>query len=686
MKKNPFKNKVPKRFEKIKKMDKDKARDKIEDLREAIEYHNYLYYVRNKPKISDRTFDRLFRRLVDMEESFPDLKSPDSPTRRVGTKPVSKLKKVDHSKTMLSLNSALEEQELKDFTEFVEREIEVRDIEYITEPKFDGLSVEIVYEKGHFKYGATRGDGQTGEDISENLKTIGSVPLRLRRDINLPDFLAVRGEVLMHREGFQQLNKKRIESGEEPFANPRNAAAGLVRQLDSKKVSGKPLDIFFYDLLDSSANGFETHWEILDKFPEWGLKTNSQNKKCANFEEIVAYREKLRDEREKMDFDIDGIVIKLNDLNEREKLGVRERSPRWAMAWKFPPKKEVTVLHDIVVQVGRTGMLTPVALLEPVEVGGVTVSRATLHNEDEVKRKDVRPGDPVKIVRAGDVIPEVDSRVKEGGKKRKAPFSMPESCPVCESDVVKEGAYYFCQGGLACKAQLKGHILHYASRKAMNIDHLGEQVVEQMVDKDMVSEIAGLYEIKLSEIKELDGFAEKSAKNLHEAIQNAKEAALDRFLYALGIRHVGAHVARLLSDHFKDLQTIREADYEDFLEIDEIGPEIAQSISKFFDEKKNRKALDRLLDQGIKLKKTAGKKGDKLKGKVFVFTGDLENYTRSEAENRVETLGGRATSSVSSNTDYVVVGKDPGQKADDAREKNIKILDERKFESLINES
>ncbi len=661
----------------------EEAKKEIDLLREAIEHHNYLYYIEDNPRISDYTYDRLFNRLQELEEAFPQFRSSTSPTCKVGAPPVDELKKVEHTAPMLSLNSALDEGEVRDFITFVKRNTGMKDILYVVEPKLDGLSVEVVYEGGFFKYGSTRGDGITGEDITENLKTIKPLSLRLRDNAGLPGFLALRGEVLMSREGFQRLNRQRIERNEEPFANPRNAAAGTVRQLDSRKVADKPLDIFFYDVLRSDREISRSHWEILQKFPRWGLKTNPLNKRCSSFEEIRNYRLELIEKRDELPYELDGIVIKVDDLMLREQLGTRQRNPRWAFAWKFPPKKEITRVRDIVVQVGRTGILTPVALLDPVEVGGVTVSRATLHNEDEVKRKDIRGGDRVRVIRAGDVIPEILERVDEEGEKRGKTFSMPGSCPACNTKVVKEGAYTLCPAGLTCPAQRVGRIIHFASRNAMNIETLGEKNARQLVERGMVKDPADLYFLSEKDFLSLNGFAEKSARNLYQSILKTKNPALDRFLYALGIRHVGEHVARVLARKYGSLEAIQNASFEDLLATPEIGPEIAESVFNFFREKTNREILARLKEAGIEIQRVEKIKEQPLEGKTFVFTGELEKYTREEAQQIVESLGGRATSSVSGNTDYLVAGRNPGSKMQKAREKGVTILNEEDFERLI---
>lgn len=680
-----YRKNPPKNFKDIDKLSKNQAKEEMDALWEGIDYHDYRYYVKNDPEISDSLYDKLYRRLQKLEEAFPELQSEDSPTQRVGAEPASKLKKVDHTSPMLSLNAALEEKEVKNFYDFVLRGIKQKRADFVLEPKFDGFSVEIVYEKGALKYGATRGNGEVGEDITRNLKTIHTVPMRLRKGKDTPDFLAVRGEVFMPKDGFQKLNKRRIENGEEPFANPRNAAAGTMRQLDPKNVADKPLDIVFYEILDISGSRPASHREVLKSFPEWGLKTDSHNKKCSSFQDIKTYYEKMAEEREDLEFDIDGIVINLDRYEQRENLGVRQRSPRWAFAWKFPPKEEVTRLEDIVVQVGRTGMLTPVALLQPVDVGGVTVSRATLHNEDEVRKKDVRPGDKVRIARAGDVIPEVVERVREPGKERGKEFSMPEKCPACGADVYKEGAYYFCSGKLKCPPQVIGGILHYASRAALNIDGLGEKTAQDMVAKDLVKDISDLYTLTKNDLLGLEGFADKSAGQLYDAIQESKSPKLDRFLYALGIRHVGERAARILAREYGSLENVRKADKEDLIKIPEIGPEIADSVTEFFSQDENIKVLEKFDKTGVKvqeMKKKQSRSGE-LKGKTLVFTGKLEDYSRQEAEDQVERKGGRATSSVSSETDYVVAGEDPGSKYDEAQKQNIKIIDEKEFKKII---
>jgi DNA ligase (NAD+) len=679
-----YKKKPHTDFKNIDDLTLKEARKEVEALREGIDYHDYRYYVKNRPKISDAVYDKLFQRLEKLEKAFPELRTDNSPTRRVGAPPEDRLKKIQHRVPMLSLNAALNQKKAEDFCAFVKRQTNGEGVSYVLEPKFDGLSVELVYEKGRLQYGATRGDGQTGEDISKNLMTIKTIPLRLQETKNSATLLSVRGEVFMPKDGFQQLNKARVERGQEPFANPRNAAAGIMRQLDSKKVADKPLDVIFYDILEVEGRRLSCHWDALQQLSEWGLKTDSHSKRCAAFNEIQKFREKLKQERDRLDYEIDGLVIKVNEYEHRKSLGTRHRSPRWAFAWKFAPKEEVTILEDIVVQVGRTGMLTPVALLQPVDVGGVTVSRATLHNEDEVRKKDVRPGDTVRIARAGDVIPEVVERIEKQGKKRRGRFSMPQKCPACGADVYREGAHTFCPAGLSCPPQVTGKILHYGARDATDIEGLGEKTAKDMVAKGLVKNISDLYRLSQEDILQLEGFADRSAAQLHESIQKRKALRLDRFLYALGIRHVGQRMARVLARKYKSLDNLRKAGRKDLVETPEVGAEIASSVQHFFEQEENRKVLTALADAGVRVQDMpAGSKKKTLEGKTFVFSGRLENYTRQEAKARVEDQGGRATSSVSGETDYLVVGNDPGSKYEEAERQKVEILDEQEFEKRM---
>ncbi len=678
-----FKKNPKTTFRPLSKLSRAEAQREVKALREAIEYHDDLYYVKNKPVISDEAYDKLFRRLQDLESAFAELASPDSPTQRVGGKAAAGLAPVAHTAPLLSLNSVYKESEVDDFANLVRRETGAGKPAFTAEPKFDGLSVEVVYENGAFARGSTRGDGETGEDISRNIRTIKTVPLRLRPGGGRPTFLAVRGEVVMHKDEFQKLNKRRIQNGEEPFANPRNAAAGSVRQLDPRKAAAIPLDIFFYDILEVRGVALASQWDLLRRLPAWGLKADPHNRKCSTLDEVKSYHAKMEAERDSLSYEIDGVVVKLDDFALRARLGMRQRSPRWALAWKFAPKKEVTVLRDIVVQVGRTGVLTPVALLDPVNVGGVTVSRATLHNEDEVRRKDVRVGDKVRIERAGDVIPEVVERIEEKGKRRGKPFVMPRLCPSCGTKVVREGAYTVCPNALACRSQLIGRVAHYAYRGAMDIDGLGGNTVKELVDRKMIRSVADLYRLTAADFKRIEGFADKSANQLVEAIARSRKARLERFVYALGIPGVGERAAQAVARHFGSLEVLERAGLEDFAKVEGIGPSIAQSLYDFFKAKETRAILARLRAAGLVLESPPGRAGQgPLKGKTFVFTGELERFTRAEAERKVEDLGGRASSSVSRKTDFVVAGTNPGSKLDEARKLGVKVIDEKEFARL----
>jgi DNA ligase (NAD+) len=671
-------------FRPLEDLSSEEAAEEAAALRDGIGYHDYRYYVLNRPVIADAVYDRLLQRLKKLEEAFPAVRTPDSPTQRVGAEPVSSLKKVRHATPMLSLDAALEEAEVAEFLRFLGRETGQKGFTFDLEPKFDGLSVEVVYRDGAFAYGATRGNGEVGEDISHNLKTVGALPLRLQGES--PERLAVRGEVFMPKDAFQDLNRRRIENGEEPFANPRNAAAGIMRQLDPRNVADKPIDIYFYSILDRSDSAPATHREVLSQLRDWGLKTDPHNDTADSLAAIRRYHERMAAQREVLPYEIDGVVIKLDDLALRRELGVRAASPRWALAWKFPPRQEVTELVDIVVQVGRTGILTPVALLEPVDVGGVTVSRATLHNADEVARKDVRVGDRVRVFRAGDVIPEIEGRVKQPGRERGPVFAMPEHCPACGAKVVREGAYHVCPAGLACPAQLVGRLVHYGSRNALDIDHLGEKTARQLVREGLVADMGDLYALGTDDLEALEGFAEKAARQLHDAIQGSRAVPLDRFLYALGIPHVGRRMARVLAEAFGDLAALRRADAAALEAVSEVGPEIAEAVVHFFADDANQQVLDKLHRAGVRPQSLGGKAGRPLAGRTFVFTGALEGYTRSEAQERVEALGARATGSVSGETDYLVAGADPGSKLDKAREEGVTILEEGDFNRLLREA
>lgn len=657
---------------------------RIEKLREEIEYHNYLYYVLDQPEISDAQYDRLMRELEKLEEEYPQLRTPNSPTQRVGASPLEEFEVVRHTLPMLSLANAFDESEAREFDKRVKKFLRTsEDIEYVAEPKFDGLAIELVYERGQFTIGSTRGDGINGENVTQNLRTIRTVPLQLiRKEIPVPERLEARGEVIMQIKKFKELNLKREEAGEPLFANPRNAAAGSVRQLDPKITAERPLEIYFYGLGEVRGWTFKTQWEILQTLPKWGLRTNPHARRCKNIDEVLEYYHEMNEKRESLPYEIDGTVIKVNRLDLQLRLGEIARSPRWALAFKFQPKQETTKILDIIVQVGRTGALTPVAVMEPVKVGGVEVSRATLHNQDEIDRLDVRIGDTVIIQRAGDVIPEVVQVVKSKRTGKEKKFEMPSKCPVCHAEVIKEEAIHRCIG-LDCPAQLKGRIKHFASKRAMDIDGLGVKLIDQLVDKGLVKDIADIYYIKKEELIELERMAEKSAQNIIDAVEKSKTKPLSKFLFALGIRHVGETTAEDLSHHFQKLDDFYHLSEEDFMGVEGIGPEVASSVYQFFRDKKNRESIERLKKAGVKVIEPKGKEKGKLLGKTFVFTGTLKAFGRDEARNLVESLGGQTASSVSKKVDYVVVGEDPGSKFSKAKELEIKTLTEEEFKNLI---
>jgi DNA ligase (NAD+) len=622
--------------------------------------------------------------LEKLEEQYPELRTPNSPTQRVGAPPLEEFEIVRHTIPMLSLSNAFDETEVREFDKRVKKFLGTSaDVEYVTEPKLDGLAVELVYERGQFTVGSTRGDGVNGENITQNLRTIKTIPLQLiRKEIHAPERLEVRGEVIMQLNKFKELNRKREGKGEPLFANPRNAAAGSVRQLDSKITAERPLEIYCYGLGEVTGRTFKTQWEILQTFPKWGLRANPHIRRCKNLDEVAEYYHDMNEKREKLPYEIDGIVIKVDRLDLQARLGEISRSPRWALAFKFQPKQETTKILDIIVQVGRTGALTPVAVMEPVKVGGVEVSRATLHNQDEIDKKDVRVGDTVVIQRAGDVIPEVVQVIesKRTGKEKR--FRMPSKCPVCGAEVIREEAIHRCIG-LDCPAQLKGRIRHFASKRAMDIEGLGVKLIDQLVDKGLIKDVADIYYIKKDELIALERMADKSAQNIIDAIESSKTKPLSKFLYALGIRHVGEHISEVLAHRFPRLDDLSHATEDELMEVEEVGPEVAASVFQFFKDKKNRDSIERLKKAGVTVIEPKGKGKGKLVGKTFVFTGALKAFERDEARNLVESLGGITASSVSKKVDFVVVGEDPGSKFDKAKELGIKILIEEEFKKMI---
>ncbi len=659
---------------------------RLNALRGEIRLHDYLYYVKDRPEISDSEYDRLFRELIELEQTHPQLVTPDSPSQRVGAPPLQELIKVPHEQPMLSLDSIVEQSEVQAFDQRMKRELEALPIEYCAEPKFDGLSVELAYDQGTFTRGATRGDGRTGEDVTVNLRTIRSLPLQLRARPDLPDHLVVRGEVYMRLDDFQTLNRRITERGGDAFANPRNAASGSIRQLDSTITATRPLVVTCYEIMATSKPIPPTHWDELEALSLWGFPVPTHRRRCASINDVMAFHRETESMRDQLPYEIDGVVVKVNRRDWQDRLGMKSRSPRWAIAYKFAPRREFTVVQDIAVSVGRTGTLTPVALLKPVEVGGVTISRATLHNADEVARKDIRIGDTVKVERAGDVIPAIAERIPIPGEQRTDPFLMPEHCPICGSHVGREGAYFYCTGQLVCTAQLKGAVEHFSSKHAMNIDGLGKKTVAQLVDKGLVGSPADLYRLTKDDLMNLDGFADRSAALLLKSITDSKTVSLDRFLMGLGIRQVGQHIAKVLAREFASIEEIMEADQERFQQINEIGPEISESLAAYWSEPHNQAVIAQIRESGVQVASglaTDDRRKSPLAGKTFVFTGGLDHFTRNGAQQAVEAAGARVSSSVSKKTSYVVAGRDPGSKLEQARTLGVTILTEQEFTSLV---
>jgi DNA ligase (NAD+) len=661
---------------------------RVQELRDQLHYHNYRYYVLDDPVVSDAEFDRLLRELSRLEADYPALITPDSPTQRVGAAPLDKFETVPHRLPMLSLENAFSEAEAREFEERVQRFLRSTEpFEYVVEPKMDGVAVELVYAGGHFQVGSTRGDGYRGENVTQNLKTVHTIPLMLLScDLPPPDLLEVRGEVYMDLEEFRKLNDERLAKGEPAFANPRNAAAGSLRQLDPAVTAARPLKIFCYGIGQVEGTSFQSHWEILTTLKAWGLRVNPLIERRQGIEGAIQYHHDLEHQRHGLPYEIDGAVIKVNDLTLQERLGAKTRSPRWALAYKFAATQATTRIDKIEVNVGRTGAITPMAVMEPVEVGGVTVSRATLHNEDEVAKKDVRVGDTVLIQRAGDVIPEVVKVILEERPAHAQPFRMPSHCPVCATKLVRPAgeAVTRCPNP-DCLGALRRGILHFASKTAMNIEGLGEKIIDQLIDQGLVKEIADLYRLTEGDLLPLERFAEKSAGNLVTAIQASQTVSLARFIYALGIRYVGEATAQLLAQHFQTFKAFREAKEDELMHIEGVGPQVAKGIREFFENQKNQALLDDLL-QKIHLLPPEKPAASLLAAKTFVFTGGLSHFSREEAKAQVTARGGKVSSSVSAKTDYVVAGADPGSKKAKAQDLGVKILNEDEFEELLKKS
>jgi len=665
------------------------AKKAIKALQEQIRYHNYRYYVLDDPVLSDGEYDQLMVKLQSLEDKFPELQSPDSPTQQVGGAPRPELGSVPHPTPMLSLQTVYDKDEVRNFDKRCRENLTKDDIQYMAEPKYDGLAVELIYEKGHLLVASTRGDGQTGENITANIKTIKEIPLVLidQEGISPPTRLVVRGEIYMLLDEFKQFNEQRAKAGEPLFANPRNAAAGSLRQLDPKVTAQRPLHIFLYEVVQSEGHSFKTQSEVLQTLTKWGLKVNREKSRlCSGIEEAIDYHQHLAQIRDSLKYEIDGVVYKINLLSDRQELGFRTRNPRWALAYKFKPRQMTTSIKAIEVQVGRTGVLTPVAILEPVRISGVEVSRASLHNQSEIERKDIRVGDTVLVERAGDVIPYVVKPITEKRTGSEHTFHLPDQCPVCGSKVImsEDKKKALCTG-ITCEAQLRKRISHFASKGGMDIEGLGEKMAVQLVNSGMVKDLSSIYQLQKTDLLSMERMAEKSTDNLLQAIEASKDKNLSCFLFALGIPIVGEHLARVLCEHFVTLDDLMKVSQDELFSIKEIGPEVASSITAFFANKKNLQVIEEMRQAGLSMSNPyyTKKSFQPLAGASFVFTGTLEHWTRDEAKRLVESLGGRATTSVSKKTSYLVAGPGAGSKLQKAEDLNLSIMNEQKFIQFI---
>jgi len=663
---------------------REQAERRLKELRDLINYHNYRYYVLDSPEITDAEFDRLFQELLAIEERFPELVTPDSPSQKVGAPPLKEFPEVIHKVPMLSLSNAFDEEDLKEFDRRVKRESGLEHIEYETELKMDGLAISIRYENGILVRGATRGDGVRGEDVTPNVKTVRGVPLKLLID-NPPPVIEVRGEVIMYKKDFATLNREKIEKGEPPFANPRNASAGSLRQLDSRITAQRKLHMIGYGVGEVVGVEFRTQYELLQYLNKIGFRISPEVKVHKDIESVINEVKRLTAMRESFPFGADGVVVKVNDLDLQKKLGTTAHEPRWAIAFKFPAEEAETVVRDIIFSVGRTGAITPVALFDPVEIDGTVVSRASLHNEDIAKALDVRIGDHVIVHKAGSVIPEVVRVVKEKRKGDEVPFKMPDRCPVCGGPVVREEGFAVTRCvNVRCPAQVKERIIHFVSRDAMDIESIGEKLVEQMVDKKLVTDYGDLYYLTKEKLLTLERMGEILSQKIIKNIEESKSRPLSKLINAIGIPNVGERTGVLLADHFKTLENLINANEDDILKIEGIGPVTAKSIVEFFASDENRKVIDKLVKAGVNTKEVVEEhKEAPLKGLTFVFTGTLKSFTRSEASEIVERLGGMVSDTVSKKVDYLVVGEDPGSKLEKAKKLGIKIINEDEFKKLI---
>jgi len=661
---------------------------RIKELRKEINLHNKRYYVDNSPRVSDQEYDCLIDELKKLEEANPEFITPDSPTRKVGGEVLKEFKTVEHKVPMLSIDNTYSPEEIMKFDERVKKNLEVDKLDFVVELKIDGVSISLLYENGMFIQGATRGDGLKGDDVTVNLKTIKSLPLKLdvKKGRGAPELFEARGEVYMPSKVFLEINEEKEELGEEAFANPRNAAAGSLKLLDSSLVAKRHLDMWIYGIGYSKGNEFKTQSEALNFLGHSGFRVNPNIKKCSSIKEVIEYCNEWQKKRHGLEYDIDGMVIKVDSFSYQRALGQTSKSPRWMISYKFPAERKETVLEDILIQVGRTGALTPVAVLKPIELAGSTVSRASLHNQDEIIRKDIKIGDHVLVEKAGEIIPQVVSVVKKKRKGSEKEFIMPRICPVCGSAVkkFKDEVALRCEN-MSCPAQLKERIRHFASREAMDIEGMGDAIVAHLVDKKMVKDYGDIYSLKHEAVANLERMADKSAANLISAIEKSKSNSLNRLIYGLGIRHVGVRSAWILASRFKSIDRLMKADIEGLQGINEIGPVMAESICSFLRTDENKKVIEKLKNSGVNTKeKDAGPRAGNIEGKNFVVTGSLEGFSRHQIEELIRKAGGNASSSVSKNTDYVVAGKDPGSKLDKARQLGVKIINEEEFKKLIN--
>lgn len=658
------------------------------ELAAEIERHNRLYYVDATPEITDFEFDALLKELEALENQFPSLRTPDSPTQRVGGEPIEGFQTVEHLVPMLSIDNTYNDEELRAFDERVRRGLEADSVDYVVEPKLDGVAISLRYEDGVLTRAATRGDGYRGDDVTGNVRTIRSLPLRIEGEA--PGTLEVRGEVMMRYPELARINRVRAEHGEAPLANPRNSTAGTLKLLDPKQVAQRRLEIYLYDIAPTADVQLTSHWDTLKRLERYGLPVNPHYTKCTSLAEVLHVIRDWETRRAGLDYEIDGMVVKVNDLTQRRRLGATSKSPRWVIAYKYPAQIARTRLHKITVQVGKSGALTPVANLEPVLLAGTTVKRATLHNFEELERKDVREGDTVEIQKAGEIIPQVLRFVPELRPAKATRFPVPTTCPVCDGEVHKdpEGAYLRCVNA-GCPAQLKERIEHFAGRRAMDIEGLGPSLVEQLVDKRLVTDFADLYALSKETLVDLERFGDKSAGNLLQALEASKSRPLSRLLNGLGIRHVGGHTAEVLADHYGTMEALMAAPVEELREIYEIGAVVAASVHDFFSEPHNRMLLDKLRDAGVTMHEGASAESSgprPLEGMTIVVTGTLQNYSRDEIQDRIKKLGGRPSGSVSKKTDYVVAGENAGSKLEKARSLGVRVLTETEFEALADAS